>query len=63
MYIVSKIFFFIIIHLLYGVACVAVSNLLEFLLKWKGYNNFGIRPRRGIMIALFCSVLLTVRDT
>ena len=30
MYIVSKIFF-IIVHLLYAVACVAVSNLLEFL--------------------------------
>ena len=32
MYIVSKIFF-IIIHLLYAVACVAVSNLLVFLHK------------------------------
>ena len=32
MYIVSKIFF-IIIHLLYAVACVAVSNLLAFLHK------------------------------
>ena len=32
MYIVSKIFF-IIIHLLYAVACVAVSNLLVFLQK------------------------------
>ena len=32
MYIVSKIFF-IIIHLLYSVACVAVSNLLVFLHK------------------------------
>ena len=32
MYIVSKIFF-IIIHLLYAVACVVVSNLLLFLHK------------------------------
>ena len=32
MYIVSKIFF-IIIHLLYAVACIAVSNLLVFLHK------------------------------
>ena len=34
MYIISKILFFvIIIHLLYAVACVAVSNLLECLHK------------------------------
>ena len=34
MYTISKILFFIIIiHLLYAVACVAVSNLLEFLHK------------------------------
>ena len=33
MYIVSKIFFIIIIHLLYAVTCVAVSNLLVFLHK------------------------------
>ena len=33
MYIVSKIFFIIIPHLLYAVACVAVSNLLVFLHK------------------------------
>ena len=74
-YIVSKILL-ITIHLLYAVACVAVSNLLEFLhksnpssclaamvskLKCKGYNNFG---NRGIMrIALFCYVLLTFVDT
>ena len=32
MYVVSKIFFKI-IHLLYAVACIAVSNLLEFLHK------------------------------
>ena len=55
MYILSKIFF-IIIHLLYAVACVAVSNLLVFLhksnpssrlaaKKRKGYDNFEIRPR------------------
>ena len=33
MYIVSKIFFIIIPHLLYAVACVAVSNLVVFLRK------------------------------
>ena len=72
MYIVSKILL-LIIHLLCAVACVAVSNLLVFLhksnhsichsaivsyLKKERVRQFQ-NTSAGIMIALFCSVLLT----
>ena len=77
-YIVSKIFF-IIIHLLYAVACVAVSNLLVFLhksnpssclativsklKKGKGTTISKYARKNNDSFVLFCSVLLTAVDS
>ena len=78
MYVVSKIFF-IIIHLLYAVACVAVSNLLVFLHKSNPSSCLAaivskLKKGKGTTISkyargnndsfvLFCSVLLTAVDS
>ena len=67
MYIVTKIFF-IIINLLYAVACVAVNNLLVFLHKSKAKKGKGTtisKYARGNKdsFVLFCSVLLTAVDS